>query len=70
MNLRKNQITIQELLDNPASREVLFRRFPHVAGRPIVRTSGSLTLERAAKLAAAYVPAAILRDTIRELQEL
>ena len=30
MDLRNNQITIGELLANPAARQVLARRFPHV----------------------------------------
>lgn len=70
MDLRNNQITIRELLENPASRDVLSRRFPHVIHRPIVTSSGSMTLERAAKLGAAYVPLQFIRETIRELQAL
>ena len=53
MDLRNNQITIGELLANPAARQVLARRFPHVIDRPIVAKSGSMTVERAMKLGAA-----------------
>ena len=45
MDLRNNQITIGELLANPAARQVLARRFPHVIDRPIVAKSGSMTVE-------------------------
>ena len=47
MDLRHNQITIQELLADPRAREVLARRFPQAIDRPIVAQSGAMTLERA-----------------------
>lgn len=70
MDLRRNQITIGELLANPAARRVLARRFPHAIGRPIVAASGSMTLERVMKLAAAYVPEKVLQETLEELRRL
>ena len=70
MDLRDNQITIRELLAEPAARQVLARRFPHVIGRPIVASSGSMTLERALKLGAAYVPKPFLEETLQELRNL
>lgn len=70
MDLRNNQITIRELLAHPGAKKVLERRFPHVVGRPIVAASGAMTLERAMKLGAAYVPQKILQETLRELQRL
>ena len=70
MDLRNNQITIRELLANPASRQVLARRFPHVINRPIVANSGAMTLDRAIKLGAAYVPKKFIQDTLRELKKL
>ncbi len=70
MDLKGDQITIGELLADPRSRKVLERRFPRVVGRPIVAASRGMTLERAMKLAAAYVPREQLRETLRELQSL
>lgn len=70
MDLRNNQITIRELLAHPGARKVLERRFPHVVGRPIVAASGSMTLERAMKLGAAYVPRKFIQETLKELQQL
>lgn len=70
MDLRNNQITIRELMANPAARKVLARRFPHVINRPIVASSGGMTLERAIKLGAAFVPKQFIQDTLRELQDL
>lgn len=70
MDLRKNQITIGELMAHPAARRVLARRFPHVIDRPIVAASASMTLERALKLAADYVPRKVLQETLEELRRL
>ena len=70
MDLRNNQITIRELLADPAARAVLARRFPHVINRPIVAASGAMTLERAMKLGAAYVPKKFIQETLQELQRL
>ena len=70
MDLKNNQITIGELLADPRARQVLERRFPHLAGRPIVAASRGMTLDRAMRLGAAYVPRQLLRETLRELQNL
>lgn len=70
MDLKNYHITVRELFENPAARAVLERRFPDAMGLPIVATSGSLTLERAIKLVSAYVPQAVIQETIRELQRL
>ena len=70
MDLRKNQITMGELLANPKARQVLSRRFPQMVGRPIVAASGAMTIERAMKLAAAYVPQKALQETLEELRRI
>lgn len=68
MDLRNNQITMGELLADPRTRAVLERRFPQVMGRPIVAHAGQMTLARAIRLAAPYVPGKAIRETLRELQ--
>ena len=70
MDLRNNQITIGELLGHPKAKQVLARRFPQMIGRPIVAASGAITLERAMKLAAAYVPQKALQETLEELRSI
>lgn len=70
MDLKNNRITIRELMNHPGARAVLQRRFPQFMNLPIVATSGNMTLEKAVTLAAAYVPQAILRETVQELQRL
>ena len=70
LDLRNNQITIGELLAHPAARQVLAHRFPQLIGRPIVMAAGSMTLERAMKLGAAYVPRKLIQETLEELRGL
>ena len=70
MDLKGNQITMSELLADPRARAVLARRFPQLVGRPIVAASKGMSVERALKLGAAYVPKAYLAETLRELEEL
>ena len=67
MDLRNNQITVRELLADPKARQVLARQFPH---RPIVAKSGSMTLDKAMKLGAAYVPKRVIQETLEELRRL
>ena len=70
MDLKGNKITMGELLADPKARAVLARRFPQLAGRPIVSASKGMTVERALKLGAAYVPREYLEETLRELESL
>ena len=70
MDLRRNQITIGELLAHPEAQQVLARHFPQMIGRPIVTASGSMTLERAMKLAMAYVPKKVLQEALEELRRI
>lgn len=70
LNLRNNHISVRELLENPAARAVLERRFPEAIRLPIVAMSASLSLERALKLVSPYIPQDAIRDTLRELQAL
>ena len=70
MDLRHNQITIQELLADPRAREVLARRFPQAIDRPIVAQSGAMTFERAMKLGAAFVSKKSIQAALEELQAL
>ena len=68
MDLRNNQITVRELLADPKARQVLARQFPQVINRPIVAKSGSMTLDKAMKLGAAYVPKRVIQETLEELR--
>ena len=70
MDLKNDQITIRELLAQPKAREVLAKHFPQVINLPIVTKSAGMTLERAIKLGAAFVPARSIRAALEELKQL
>ena len=52
------------------ARAVLAKHFPQVIHLPIVTKSAGMTLERAMKLGAAFVPARSIRAALEELTQL
>ena len=70
MDLRNNQITVRELLAGQYLPGFGVRQFPQVINRPIVAKSGSMTLDKAMKLGAAYVPKRVIQETLEELRRL
>ncbi len=70
MDLRQNQITVRELLQNPKSRQVFQRRFGKWLNHPLVGRAQSLTLAQLAQMAGAYLPQRVIQDTIDELRKL
>ena len=70
MDLRNNQITVKELMENPASRAVLQRRFPKILGHPAMSAAQTLTLNQVLGFAKLYVPQSVIQETIKELQKL
>ena len=68
LNLQNNQITVGELLDNPASRAVLQRRFPMVMKHPLLGAARTVTLEQLIAFAQAYLPQGLIRETLQELR--
>lgn len=70
MDLRNNQITVQELLSNPASRGVFERRFGKLLRHPLVGAAQSLSLAQLMDLAKVYLPQTVIRDTLEELRRL
>ena len=70
MDLKNNQITVGQLLDNPSSRGVLQKRFGKVMNHPLVPAARSLSLEQLMNLAQVYIPKPVIQDALRELQKL
>ena len=70
MNLNNNQITVGELLDNPASRAVFQRRFGQWMKHPMVNASRTLTLEQLVQMAGVWLPQKTIRETMEELRKL
>lgn len=68
MELKRNQITVGELLDHPGSRAVLQRRFPMLFKHPILGAARSITLEQILSVAQAYVSQKKIDETLNELK--
>ncbi len=68
MDLRKQQITVGELLDHPGARNVLTRRFPFVFRKNISQAARSVTLEQLIALVGGFLPQRTVTETLRELE--
>ena len=68
MELKRNQITVGELLDHPGSRAVLQRRFPMLFKHPILGAARSITLEQILSVAQAYVSQKKIDETLNDLR--
>ena len=56
MDLKRNQVTVGELMDHPGARAVLQRRFPMLMKHPMLGAARTITLEQILSVAQAYVP--------------
>lgn len=70
LDLRNNNITVGELLDNPRSAAVFQRRFGKWMKHPMVAAGRSLTLGQLMELAKVYLPQRVIQETRNELQNL
>ena len=67
MDLKRNQITVGELLDHPGARAVFQRRFPMLMKHPMLGAARTITLEQILSVAQAYVPQKKIDETLSEL---
>ena len=70
LDLRNQNITMGELLDNPRSRAVFQRRFGKLMQHPMLDATRFITLRQMAEMAASFLPQKTIQDTLRELQQL
>jgi len=70
LDLKNNQITVQELLANPKSKAVFQRRFGKWMNHPLVTAARNLTLAQLLDLAKVYLPQNVIRETLEELRRL
>lgn len=70
LNLKNNQITIKELMTNPAAKSLLQKRFPLAMSHPLVAPAQTLTLAQVIEFARVYVPQNTINEVLRELQKL
>lgn len=70
IDLRKNEITVGEILRNPRARAEINRRYPQVLGNPMLRRFSGMPLKRAMQYAQGYLPQAQIQQLLKELEEL
>lgn len=70
MDLRQNQITVAELLQDPRSRAVFQRRFGKWLKHPMAQAAQSLTLSQLSEMAAVFLPKKTIEETIQELKRI
>ena len=68
MDLKRNQITVGELLDLPGARAVFQRRFPMLMKHPMLGAARTITLEQILSVAQAYVSQKKIDETLSELR--
>ena len=70
MDLKNNQITVRELLQNPKAKALFQKRFGEWMKHPLFGAAQSLTLAQLMDLAKVYLPPKIIQDTLNDLKRL
>ncbi len=70
MDLKRNQITLGELLDDPRSLAVLQRRFPAALRHPLSGAGRTVTLEQLLSVVSAWLPRRKLDEALEELRRI
>lgn len=70
MDLRRQQITIGEILDYPGARELLRKKFPLVFRKQFSGSAKTVTLEQLIALVGGFLPQRTLTETIQALERL
>ena len=70
MDLRKNQITLGELWDDPRSRAVFQKKIPVLAKHPLKGAARTVTLEQLKDFLSGWVPDMMINGVMQELRRL
>lgn len=70
MNLRNGNITVGELLKNPASRHLLSAEFPQLIRHPMVRMAQGMSLKQVLGMAGNRVSRGQIDRVLSQLKEL
>lgn len=70
MDLKKNKITVGELLDHPQARAILVKRFPIILKKPLGGAARTVTLEQLLAFVSPYLPNVVINETLKELNRL
>ena len=68
MDLRNNNITVSELLNNPKSKTILAKEFPDIINSPLISIGRGLTLKAVLGYAKGRYPQDKLNRVLYELQ--
>ena len=70
MDLKNNQITVQELLRNPKAKALFEKRFGEWMKHPLFGAAQSLTLAQMINIAKVYLPQQVIQSTLNDLKRL
>lgn len=70
LDLKGNQITLQELLRDPKAHALLQKRFGQWMKHPLFAAAQSLTLEQLLGMAQVYLPKTVVQGTLNDLRKL
>lgn len=70
LDLRKEEITLGELWDDPKAQAVFRRRFPMIMKHPVQGRARTVTLGQLADFMGGWLPHTLIREVLRELERL
>ncbi len=70
MDLKNNQIKVEELLKNHEAKMLLYREFPQLINFPVMQMAGSMTLQNVLQIARNYLPRNKVHLVMEELRKL
>lgn len=68
MELYDLNITVGELLENPAAKDILMREFPKLAGSPIVKLYQDISIKQILAFTKGKVSDSKIRELIKEIE--
>lgn len=70
MNLKNNQITVEELLSNPKVKAVFQREIPYIVNHPKISLANNLKLCDVLIFAKEYLPQYKIDSMLKEIQSI
>jgi len=70
MDLKNNQITVREILENPKAKEIIRRNYPDVLNNPMLGMFQNTTLESLLKYASGIIPQNKINQILLELEKI
>ena len=70
LDLKNNQIKVEELLKNREAKTLLYREFPQLMNFPVIQMAGNMTLQNILQIARNYIPGNKIRLVMEELRKL